>query len=217
MKAIFLAPIPITKDNLNVVIDAGWIPKDKACEGAMAGAEASFRSGHRNDIASIAEIAHAKGALVLADSYQAIGAIELDVRSLGAETVIDYQAGDYLDGSRQYDVIVDIGGRNSLRRLRKALVRTGTLVIVGGEGGDRLTGGFWRQMVAPLMSLFVPQRLTTFVSEEHYRHIEALAGFIERGEVTPAVGRTYQLDEVAAAIDDLTSGKAQGKSAIVVR
>lgn len=37
MTAQFLAPIPVTKDNLNVVIDAGWIAKDKACEGAMAG------------------------------------------------------------------------------------------------------------------------------------------------------------------------------------
>ncbi|MEX1296720.1 MAG: NAD(P)-dependent alcohol dehydrogenase [Candidatus Limnocylindrales bacterium] len=139
------------------------------------------------------------------------------VRSLGADTTIDYRAGDYLDGSRRYDLIIDIGGRNSLRRLRRALTRTGTLVIVGGEGGDRLTGGVWRQMVAPLMSRFVSQRLATFVSTEHYRYIEALAGFIERGEVTPAVGRTYRLDEVAAAIDDLTSGQAQGKSAIVVR
>ena len=34
MNAIFLKPIPITKENLNVVIDAGWIPKEKACEGA---------------------------------------------------------------------------------------------------------------------------------------------------------------------------------------
>lgn len=37
MNAIFLAPTPITKDNINVVIDAGHIAKDKVCEGAMAG------------------------------------------------------------------------------------------------------------------------------------------------------------------------------------
>ncbi len=36
MNAIFLAPTPITKDNLNVVIDAGHISKEQACEGAMA-------------------------------------------------------------------------------------------------------------------------------------------------------------------------------------
>jgi selenocysteine lyase/cysteine desulfurase len=47
----------------------------------------SYRSGHRHDVAAIAETAHAAGALVLADSYQACGAIELDVRSLGADAV----------------------------------------------------------------------------------------------------------------------------------
>lgn len=36
MNAIFLAPTPITKENLNVVIDAGHISKEQACEGAMA-------------------------------------------------------------------------------------------------------------------------------------------------------------------------------------
>ncbi|MEZ5888206.1 MAG: substrate-binding domain-containing protein [Paracoccaceae bacterium] len=36
MNAILLAPTPITKDNLNLVIDAGWISKEQACEGAMA-------------------------------------------------------------------------------------------------------------------------------------------------------------------------------------
>jgi D-xylose transport system substrate-binding protein len=40
MNAIFLAPTPITKDNLNVVIDAGHITKEAACEGAMEGVAA---------------------------------------------------------------------------------------------------------------------------------------------------------------------------------
>jgi selenocysteine lyase/cysteine desulfurase len=47
----------------------------------------SFRSGHRHDVSAIAELAHAQGALLLADSYQAIGALELDVRTLGADVV----------------------------------------------------------------------------------------------------------------------------------
>ncbi|MDG1801791.1 MAG: substrate-binding domain-containing protein, partial [Paracoccaceae bacterium] len=37
MNAIFLSPTPITKDNVNVVIEAGHIAKDKVCEGAMDG------------------------------------------------------------------------------------------------------------------------------------------------------------------------------------
>lgn len=33
MNAIFLPPVAITKENLNVVIDAGWVKKDVVCQG----------------------------------------------------------------------------------------------------------------------------------------------------------------------------------------
>jgi D-xylose transport system substrate-binding protein len=38
MNALFLKPIPIVKDNLDVVIDAGWIKKDEVCRGVRPGA-----------------------------------------------------------------------------------------------------------------------------------------------------------------------------------
>lgn len=41
MKSVFLAPMPITKDNLNAVIDAGWISKEEACQGVKAGSVAA--------------------------------------------------------------------------------------------------------------------------------------------------------------------------------
>jgi selenocysteine lyase/cysteine desulfurase len=47
----------------------------------------SFRSGHRHDVGAIAQLAHARGAVLLADSYQAVGALELDVNTLGADVV----------------------------------------------------------------------------------------------------------------------------------
>jgi D-xylose transport system substrate-binding protein len=34
MQAMFLEPIPVTADNLNVVLDAGWIEKDALCAGS---------------------------------------------------------------------------------------------------------------------------------------------------------------------------------------
>jgi D-xylose transport system substrate-binding protein len=37
MNALLLAPVPITKDNLGIVIDAGWIKKDEVCQGVPAG------------------------------------------------------------------------------------------------------------------------------------------------------------------------------------
>ncbi|NUB45398.1 D-xylose ABC transporter substrate-binding protein [Fertoebacter nigrum] len=40
MNAILLTPTPITQENLNVVIEAGHISKEQACEGAAAGVAA---------------------------------------------------------------------------------------------------------------------------------------------------------------------------------
>jgi D-xylose transport system substrate-binding protein len=33
LQSKFLKPVPITKDNLDVVIKAGWISKDEVCKG----------------------------------------------------------------------------------------------------------------------------------------------------------------------------------------
>ncbi|MBX2805657.1 MAG: D-xylose ABC transporter substrate-binding protein [Hyphomicrobiales bacterium] len=40
MNSVFLAPIPITQENLNLVIDAGWITKEAVCQGVAAGSVA---------------------------------------------------------------------------------------------------------------------------------------------------------------------------------
>ena len=37
MTSMFLAPNPITQDNLSVVVDAGWITKDALCQGVEGG------------------------------------------------------------------------------------------------------------------------------------------------------------------------------------
>lgn len=37
VKSLFLTPVAITKDNLNVVIDAGWIKQEEVCAGVAAG------------------------------------------------------------------------------------------------------------------------------------------------------------------------------------
>lgn len=138
------------------------------------------------------------------------------VRSLGADETIDYTRGDYLDGSRHYDVIIDIGGLNPVRKLRKALNSSGQLVIVGGEGGGRWTGGIGRQLRALIVSPFVSQRLTSFISEEHHSHMERLAMLIESGRVVPAVGERFALADTADAIRRLEAGAARGKSVVVV-
>src|SRR5512134_1361145 len=89
------------------------------------------------------------------------------VRTLGAVDVIDYTREDFADGSRHWDLVVETSGRRSLSDLRRAVTPKGAVVIVGGEGGGKWTGGFFRQTLrAPVLSLFVGQRLRGLVSKE---------------------------------------------------
>ena len=145
------------------------------------------------------------------------GPAKLDlVRSLGAHEVVDYTTGDPVDGRLRYDLVIDTGGRRPLRRLRRALTPTGTLVIVGGEDGDRIGGGVDRQLRALALSVFVRQRLTTFVAREHHTSSDRLAALLADGSLRPAIGRRYRLEEAGAALADLAGGRARGKSVIVV-
>jgi NADPH:quinone reductase-like Zn-dependent oxidoreductase len=157
------------------------------------------------------QLAKALGAEVTGVSSTA----KLDlVRSIGADHVIDYTREDFADDARHYDLILDIGGNSRLSRLRRALAPKGTLVIVGGEERGRWTGGFGRQIRALGLSPFVGQRLTMLASKEHHTHIEAVSHFIETGQVTPIVDRSYPLAEVPDAMRHLEAGHVRGKIAI---
>lgn len=138
------------------------------------------------------------------------------VRSLGADHVIDYTVDDFADSAQHYDLIIDIAGNPRLSRLRRALTPTGTAVIVGGEEGGNVTGGFGRSLRAPIMSLFIGQRLAMFASKERATDLERLTPLIEAGKVTPSIDRTYSLAQVPDAMRHLEAGKARGKVAITI-
>ncbi len=132
------------------------------------------------------------------------------VRSLGADHVIDYTAGDISKGNRRYDLVLDIGGNRSLTALRRMLTSRGTLVIVGGEDGGRWFG-IGRQLRAIALSPFVRQRLVTFIARENSNDLDALRTMIEDGSVTPVIDRACSLSEIPEAMRDLEGGRVRGK------
>jgi NADPH:quinone reductase-like Zn-dependent oxidoreductase len=134
------------------------------------------------------------------------------VRSIGADDVIEYTREDFTDGPRRWDVIIDTAGRRPLSLLRRALTPKGTLVIVGGDGGGRWTGGFFRGVLrAPVLSLFVGQRLRGLATKVKHKDLVAVSDLIEQGKVTPMIDRTYPLIEAPDAIRYLETGHTRGK------
>ncbi len=140
------------------------------------------------------------------------------VRSLGADEVIDYTRDGLGTGSRRYDVIIDTGGDRPLSVLRRLLAPRGTLVLVGGGyNKGRMLGGYSRQLLrAPVMSLFVGQRLRNLGARERAADLDELRELIESGAVTPSVERTYPLAEVPDAIRRLTDERPAGKLVVLV-
>jgi NADPH:quinone reductase-like Zn-dependent oxidoreductase len=138
------------------------------------------------------------------------------VRSLGADHVLDYTSTDPVDGTTAYDLIVDTGGNRPVRQLRRALTSGGTLALVGGEGGGRWTGGFGRQLRAPLLSPFVGQRLTAVMSSERASDLQELSALMESGALVPPVDRTFALDAAAEAVRYYMSGAVRGKTVVSV-
>jgi NADPH:quinone reductase-like Zn-dependent oxidoreductase len=137
------------------------------------------------------------------------------VKSLGADHVIDYTQEDFADGTRRYDLILDIGGSTPVRRLRRALRPRGTLVFVGGENSGNLTG-LGRQLRGALLSPFLRQRLVLLVAKERAADLETLTGLIEDGKLVPSVDRSYPLDEAPDALRALENGHVRGKVVITV-
>ncbi|MTH66890.1 zinc-binding dehydrogenase [Agromyces bracchium] len=136
------------------------------------------------------------------------------VRSLGATDVIDYTSTDITATTDRFDLIIDTNGRRKVRLLQRILTPTGTLVIVGGEDGGKLTGGIQRQLGAPIRSLSTRRRLTFFISTANPARMEQLAHLLEDGVITPAVGARYSLGEARRAMTDLLAGRIAGKAVI---
>ena len=133
------------------------------------------------------------------------------VRSLGADHVIDYTVEDFTVGEHRYDAIIDTGGNRRLSHLRRVMTRQGILVIVGGETGGRLLGGFERSLAAVLLSPVVSQKLSMLASTENAADLQALRDLIETGQIDPKIDRTYPLGETGAAIAYVQDGRASGK------
>jgi len=186
----------------------------QAVDAAQAKADSSVLIiGASGGVGSYAvQIAAGRGARVTGVSSAAKADF---VRSLGAEQVVAYDTAPREDFGGPYDAIVDTGGDTSLSRLRSMLAPQGALIIVGGEGGDALTG-MGRQLHARALSPFVRQRLTFIVNRERQSDLERLADLVADGTVRPAVETVYPLDQAAKAIEHLVAGHAKGKVAISV-
>jgi NADPH:quinone reductase-like Zn-dependent oxidoreductase len=139
------------------------------------------------------------------------------VRSIGAVHVIDYTREDFTDGHGIYDVIHDNVGNQPLRRLRRALTPTGTLVSnAGGSPGGGLFGPIGGILRMSAINGLVRQRLRPLPDTWRREHLLSVVELVEAGTLTPVIDRSYPLRDTAAGLRHLERGHVSGKVVIAV-
>lgn len=138
------------------------------------------------------------------------------VRSIGADSVIDYTREDFTRSGQKYDLIFQLAGTASPYACRRVLTPKGRLVLSSGDSPGRFIGAVGRIIKAVILSLFVGQTLIPLDTKPSSRDLEFLRELIEAGSVMPVIDRTYPLSEAADAIRYLETGRARGKVVIFV-
>ena len=128
---------------------------------------------------------------------------------------IDYTREDPTAGDRTYDVIIDLAGSRPVSALRRALAPTGTLVILGGEGGGKWLG-MGRQLWSQIVGISTRQKFRSPLGLVNQKDLAVLKEMVEAGTLTPFVDRRYPLSEVPLAVRTLAAGHSRGKSVITI-
>ena len=159
------------------------------------------------------QIARALGAEVT--GVCSTGNVEM-VRSIGADSVIDYTQEDFTRKGQRYDMLLDCIGNHPLRACGRVLNAEGIYVGVGGRSGRWGMLALKGMLEKIVLSRFGSQKFIGFVAKFCKEDLAALRELIQAGKVTPVIDRCYRLSEVREAIRYLEEGHARGKVVIAV-
>jgi NADPH:quinone reductase-like Zn-dependent oxidoreductase len=134
------------------------------------------------------------------------------MRSLGADAVIDYRAGDFTR-SGPYDLILDLVAHRSVFAYRRALAPGGRYRCVGGDVSALLRV----LTVGGLAGLVTGRRLGVLAVKEGPAHFEPVAEMCVRGDLGIHIDRTFTLEETPAALAYVGAGRALGKVVVTTR
>jgi 2-desacetyl-2-hydroxyethyl bacteriochlorophyllide A dehydrogenase len=128
------------------------------------------------------------------------------VKSLGADSLIDYTQQDFTKNQVQYDIVFDAVGKQTFDNCKKVLKPNGIYVT---------TLPNLQNMVAiALTSVFGSQKAKFILAQPNTADLLYLNELIEAGKLRVVIDCTYPLQELAAAHIYSESERAKGKIAI---
>ena len=140
--------------------------------------------------------------------------------NLGADHVVDADHEDFTRLGERFDLILDIPGNRPYADVRRVLGEEGSYVLIGhdayGREGRRWIGSLGRFLKLLVRSPFDRNLPGLRGAHDPGDRLRVLRELLEAGSVTPAVDRTFPLDEVPSAIRALEEEHVRGKLVITV-
>ncbi len=126
------------------------------------------------------------------------------VKRLGADVVIDYETEQFDELLSDYDVVFDMLGGDTMKRSFKVLKKGGMMVSIKGQDTDNLAAEHG-------------VRFEWFLMEPDGEMLGELGALIDTGAVKPVIGKTFPMEQSAAAYEELANGDSVGKIVVMVK
>jgi NADPH:quinone reductase-like Zn-dependent oxidoreductase len=134
------------------------------------------------------------------------------VRSLGADSVVDYKKEDFTQNGQQYDLILAVNGYHPISDYLRALRPEGTYVVAGGSMVQLFQAASNRKRISKNggQKIFVAALVQ---SQKDLMYIKEL---LESGKIMPVIDGCYPLSKIAEAFWYFEKVHPKGKVVISV-
>ena len=132
------------------------------------------------------------------------------LKTLGADTIIDYQTQDFTKTENKFEFIFDAVGKSSFGQCKHLLTKKGIYISTElGKNGENL-------LFALTTPLWGGKRLLFPIPSISKQDVIFLKELVEKGEYKPVIDRQYNLDKIVEAYKYVESGQKTGNVVITI-
>ena len=150
------------------------------------------------------------------------------VKRLGAETVIDYRKDDFASILKDYDLVLNSQGGETLDKSLRVLKPGGMLISIAGPPDPDFAEEIAASWIVRLAMRFLSYRVRRAARRRHVRYsflfmrangeqLRELSSLIDSGVIRPVVDRVFSFASTKEAMAYVETGRAKGKVVVKVR
>jgi NADPH:quinone reductase-like Zn-dependent oxidoreductase len=135
------------------------------------------------------------------------------VKSLGADTVIDYTKEDFTKNDEMYDIIFDAVGKTSFSRCRRSL-KDGGIFLEAALTAAILPQMAWTSQFGRKKAIITITGLRP--PGERTKDLIFIKELMETGSLKPVIDRIYTLEQISEAHQYVETGHKKGNVVITI-